>query len=216
VIEGTRGPSEALHDGDVHVWTLTASADERSARRRLVRKRSREILAAYLACSPERVPIERPARGKPALRVAEADGLAYSVADSGAFGCLAVVRGRRVGIDLERLRPTANVAALATRFLSREEAAAIVSLADASRRAAFFRAWTRKEAYLKGVGGTVPDGLRRCGIDVGPDGVPRVRWTELEEGESSGWALRDLDAPAGYVAAVAVEGNIGRVVYFAA
>jgi 4'-phosphopantetheinyl transferase superfamily len=57
------------------------------------------------------------------------------------------------------------------------------------RRAAFFRCWTRKEAYLKGLGTGLAGGL-----DTDPD-------------EDPGWEVRSLPAPPGYAAAVAAEGQ---------
>lgn len=216
MIDERRLAPDGLRDGCVHVWTFAADSDGPIAQRRLVRGRVRKILASYLKCPPERVPIERPARGKPALRAAGTRGLAYSVTHSGSFAFVAVASGRRVGIDLERIRPTADVAALARRFFSREEGEAIASLRDGARRKGFFRAWTRKEAYLKGAGGTVPADLRRFSVDVGRTGTPRIGWTNLEGAGPSAWVVRDLDAPDGYVAALAVEGNLEEVVQLAA
>jgi len=216
VIDERGHPSDSLRDGCVHVWTLAAGSDGPIVQRRLIRGRVREVLASYLRCPPERVPIERLARGKPALRAVGTGGLAYSVTHSGSFACVAVASGRRVGVDLERVRPTADVAALARRFFSREEADAIAVLRDGARETAFFRAWTRKEAYLKGAGGTVPADLRRFSVDVGRTGTPRIGWTKLEEAEPSAWTVRDLDVPNGYVGAIAVEGDLEEVVHLAA
>jgi 4'-phosphopantetheinyl transferase len=125
--------------------------------------------------------------GKPQL---ERSGLDFSLAHSGALALVAVARERAVGADVERVRRRTDVVALARSALSPAERRSIESLAtDAERREAFFRCWTRKEAYLKARG----EGLAG-GLDADP-------------GKTGGWTIRSLPAPSGYQAAVAAEGS---------
>ena len=155
----------------------------------------REILAKYLECSPRDVPLDRDASGRPHLRAGSL-ALHHSMAHSGDWAMLAVSRSARVGIDLERVNPAVNVEQLALRFFARDEAEAIASLPHDKRVAAFFRAWTEKEAYLKGVGGGVPSRLRAV----------RAAFDPLTGARSvAGWRLYDLDAPPGYAACLAVQ-----------
>ena len=155
----------------------------------------REILANYLGCSPHDVPLDRDASGRPHLR-ADSPALDHSMAHSGDWAMLAVSRSARVGIDLERVDPTVDVERLALRFFARDEAEMIASLPHDKRVATFFRAWTEKEAYLKGVGGGVPSRLRsvRAAFD------PRIGARAV-----AGWRLYGLDAPPGYAACLAVQ-----------
>jgi 4'-phosphopantetheinyl transferase len=55
-------------------------------------------------------------------------------------------------------------------------------------RAGALRRWVRKEAYLKGLGTGL--GIEPATVDLSAD--------------PPGWRVRDVDAPDGYVAAVAV------------
>ena len=235
----SRAIVEDLTDGVVHVWAIDLdiprdeagrlsallSESERSRARRRVSPtdascltvtwgKSREILAAYLDCSPEHVPIDRTEAGKPILRSSPVDRLSFSLSHSAVVAFLAVAVGQGVGVDLERVRPTIDAAAVAARFFTIRESRMIGSLAGSGRRDAFFHMWAQKEAYLKGLGQTVPAGLRRCEISSDSGRSPRVSATELEATEHSAWSLRDLSAPDGYVAAVALEGKIRRIARF--
>ena len=234
-----RATVEDLTDGVVHVWAIGLDVpgeevarlsallpeSERSRSRRRVSPtdasrlcvtwgKAREILAAYLGCSPEDVPIDRTEGGKPILRNSLADLLSFSLSHSAVVAYLAVATGQGVGVDLERVRPTLDASAVASRFFTIRESRMIGSLSGGGRCDAFFRTWARKEAYLKGLGETVPAGLRRCGIAVDRTGKPRIAATRLEPAGHSGWSLRDLEAPSGYVAALALEGNVERIVRF--
>lgn len=57
-----------------------------------------------------------------------------------------------VGIDIEHHRPIDDLESLADGIMSPAERAVWAGLAPASRVAAFYRLWTRKEAYLKAIG----------------------------------------------------------------
>jgi 4'-phosphopantetheinyl transferase len=161
----------------------------------------REILATYLKCSPRDVPLKRGASGCPHLRAGETT-IYHSMAHSGDWAMLAVSLSARVGLDLERVDPTADIERLALRFFACAEAEAIASLPHDERPAAFFRAWTEKEAYLKGIGGGVPSRLRS--VRVGFD--PRIGARAVAD-----WRLYGLDAPPGYAACLAVQAPDARI-----
>jgi 4'-phosphopantetheinyl transferase len=123
--------------------------------------------------------------GKPRLPSSDLD---FSISHSGGMAAIAVARGRKVGVDVERVRQRTDVMAVAGSSFSPAEQRRIESPAtDEERRAAFFHCWTRKEAWLKATG---------LGLAGGLDTVP-----------GPGWSIRTLRAPAGYMAAVAAEGQ---------
>jgi 4'-phosphopantetheinyl transferase len=83
--------------------------------------------------------------------------------------------------------------AIAERFFSAEEALELAQSAAAERWHAFYRYWSRKEAYAKARGEGLTLALR--------DGAA----TDAE------WRLHDLAAPAGYAAAIAYHGPLRHV-----
>jgi 4'-phosphopantetheinyl transferase len=201
-----------LPEGEVHVWLVPVAhapepiaildGEEReragrfrvdAARRRFVVSHGalRLVLSRLTGLAPESLRFTRRCghcgstdHGKPHL--SENSGLDFSLSHSGGFALIAVARGRRVGADLERVRGRTDVVAIARRAFPPAERVEIESRStDDERRAAFFRCWTRKEAYLK---------ARGVGLAGGLDSVA-----------GAGWRVRSLRAPAGYAAAVAAE-----------
>ena len=130
--------------------------------------------------------------------------LNLSLSHSGRMAVLALGCGCGVGVDLERIRPIEQLPRLVRRFLAPDEARRIMQRPENERRAAFFRTWVRKEAYLKGLGGGVPSKLRSFTLNETDEGAS-IRSTSLEPDAVSRWHLIDLDPPDGYAAALAVD-----------
>jgi len=143
--------------------------------------------------------------GKPALSWPREERVDFNLAHSGALVAVAAVRRGRVGIDVERLRPGLDVLGVARFALSADEIAEIGALSDPDeRRAAFFRCWTRKEAYLKARAEGLPGSLRAWSVPCSRAAVvvPDVPEDPLPGGH---WQIGSLPLGAGYVGAVAYE-----------
>jgi 4'-phosphopantetheinyl transferase len=208
------------HDGQVstcHVWwaapvapadapALVEMLDEHE-RERLSRFRQPEDAARYLAAhaltrvvlgrclerSPSSLIFDRTCRcgalhGKPALA---GGGPGFSLSHAGDVVGVAVLDGGVVGLDVEAVRPMSDLAAMARHIGAPAEPAA------------FFLAWTRKEALLKATGDGLASPMTAIVLDT--DGVRS--WTG--DGAPGGpvW-LRDLHAPDGSPAAVAGLGPV--------
>jgi 4'-phosphopantetheinyl transferase len=183
-------------EGEVHAWLVRLGTVPEPRERSLVGHVAlRVVLGEVTGTAPEDLLFERrcghcggSGHGKP--RLAGRSELDFSLSHSGELALIAVARGRLVGADVERVRPRTDVLAIARGSLSARERQTVESMeTDAARRAAFFRCWTRKEAYLKGLGTGLAGGL-----DTDPD-------------EDPGWEVHSLAAPPGYAAAVAAEGQ---------
>jgi len=179
---------------------------------------AKTALARYTGQRPADVRFDRTCgqcgepHGKPVI---EGAGLEHSVAHSGDLIAVAVARAP-VGVDVEQLdgRPhplggDGDPQALARLVLSAAEQAALAAVPPSGRARAFLVAWTRKEAVTKATG----DGLRAAFSDVvvaADAGPPRlVSWPYPRPPRSV--SLLDLDAGAGYVAALAVLGRCDTV-----
>jgi len=149
-------------------------------RQRLLAGRAavRLALAAALGARGEEVTPGREATGRPRL----AGGPHFSFSRSGSTGLVAVGGPRPIGVDLERLRPLPEAAALAARHLPAAEQARWRE--EGGGAEPFLRAWTRHEARLKALG----LGLAAAEGAVVPGGVE----------------VRDLDLLAGHAAALAL------------
>ena len=186
------GPAEGLRDsGAVH--------PHRRAERRASRHWQQRLWEYYAQ----------------ALRGSGDVGLSLSVTHSAGCLVIAVCGKGRVGVDVERRRPVGQFEALCRRFLSPQEAEEILALHRCHRLEAFFRVWTRKEAYLKALGCPVgvPAGLRQFSVSVDAQS-PTILHTSLEPHGRSSFSLVDLDLPSGYTGALAVEARGARILTY--
>ena len=109
----------------------------------------REILSGFLEIPPARLRFTYNAYGKPAVEDAT---LRFNVSHSGGWAMFAVTRAREVGIDIERINERTAIELIPERFFSPWETAQLRGLPQGQRTEAFFRCWTRKEAYIKACG----------------------------------------------------------------
>lgn len=226
-------PSFRLERDEVHVWIApldgagarrdaleaVLSPDEaaRAARfrfeedrRRFVAARGtlRSILGRYLGCAAAEVRFEYGPFGKPLLAApGEPQPLHFNLSHAGELALLAVARGRRVGIDVEQIRPLRDLEALVERFFAAYERATIGALAPELRQEAFFTCWTRKEAYIKARGEGLTFPLHAFDVTILPSDPAGLRSVSGDAAEASRWSLREIRPRTGYVAALAVEGQ---------
>jgi 4'-phosphopantetheinyl transferase len=194
-----------LGEDEVHVWRaelkpgadateLDAEERERVSRLRFERDRAwftashsalRRIVSRYVHCPPAALEFARAEMGKPYVE----GPIRFSMAHSGGLALYAIAH-REIGVDVEQIRPETDVTEIAERFLPAPEALELASREPPERQRAFFRLWTRREAYLKARG-------------IGLSGV----------GESIGatWFVEDLDPGEGYAGAVATEAPEPRI-----
>ena len=162
----------------------------------------REILAPYLALHPGRIAFSYNRYGKPYLRDSD---IHFNVSHSGGWALQAVARDCEVGIDIERVDARFASDQIPERFFSPREVAQLRALPMSRQTAAFFRCWTRKEAYIKarGLGLALP--LDSFDVSVGADDPPAL-WRAGDWSVQDA-AARDFNFPAGYAAAVVAEGS---------
>jgi 4'-phosphopantetheinyl transferase len=131
------------------------------------------------------------------------EDIPFNLSHTDGLTLVAVTESGRVGIDAERIRPEVEVEDLSRRFFAPAEAAEILALSPDARLTAFFTCWTRKEAFVKALGGGLSVPLNRFQVSIRSDQPARLLWAEGEA--SDRWNLLDLSEP-GVAAALAVEG----------
>ena len=230
-----RSPPEslALDCDEVHAWRATLdqppsqvqslllnlATDEqtRAERFHFARDRARfivargvlrAILGRYLNREPACLPFCYGSHGKPALAgQSDRGAIRFNASHSHGVALFAVTRGREVGIDIERIRFDLAVAEIANRFFSRREIAMLRALPAASQHQAFFRCWTRKEAYIKARGEGLSMPLDQFEVSLAPGAPAAMLGTQGDPSEASRWSLQELTPAPGYAAALAVEGH---------
>lgn len=232
-----RPAASSLHTDHVHVWRArlavsprlltdlekALSDDERCRADRLpsephrshfiaARGLLRVILAGYVADVPQALRFAYSPHGKPALIGRHRDTLRFNMAHSHGLALYAVASTRTVGIDVERIRDDVPSDRIADRFFTPAEVASLRTLPAARRTETFFRYWTRKEAYIKGKGGSLWHVLGGVDVASSPRTGEAIRVGGATDPRMPAtWTITDLDAAPGYAAAVAVEGSGVRI-----
>ena len=218
--EWEAGPDDVIDvwcfDLDVqeHDWTILTPDETRSVRRIVVEEKSdrkasarahlRRILARYVGTRPQDVEFVYGEHGKPML--AEHDEPQFNLSDSGSKGLVAAARGVRIGVDIELARGDRSFTGIADRFFAKAESDALRALPPEDRPAAFYRAWTRKEAYLKAWGTGLTFASNRFTLDYVGEGPGTLLNTEMPNDEASRWRFRDVELGRHYTGAICFEG----------
>jgi 4'-phosphopantetheinyl transferase len=172
----------------------------------LTRAVLRIVLASYTAQSPESLSFDYSAQGKPALKNGPPD-LRFNVSHTEGLAVLALVREREIGVDAERIRPQPDAQKLAKRFFSAREQLFLGKLSGDELQRAFFRCWTRKEAYIKAKGEGLSIPLHAFDVSLEEDQPAALVGTRPDPTEAGRWTLYDLSVGQGYAAALTV-GNV--------
>lgn len=197
-------PAEAVEVLDAAERARASRFHFEHDRARYVRRHAfvRQVLASYLHVTPEDVEIHRSPAGRPVLGAST--GLSFNTSTADDLVVVAVTRGGRVGVDIERLRDLDDAMDIAQAFFTVREVARLEALPPASRSRAFLDLWTRKESLTKAVG----EGLR----------VPLDKLDASERHRDGAWrpvgplgrlpyVIRALDGPPGYTGAVTLSGT---------
>ena len=227
----------SLPADEVHVWRLplrpppgvlrrveahlSAAERDRAARFRFAEHRDafvagrgiqREILARYAGAAPAAIAYGESPHGKLSLAGDAAEsGIRFNVSNAGELALVAVVRDRELGVDLEKLKPMPDGLDIARRFFSEPENRVFAALDQAVRELAFFRCWTRKEAYIKAVGEGLSMPLDRFDVAFAPGEEACLLATRGDPSEAARWSMAGLEPAPGYVGALAVEGGGWRL-----
>ena len=228
----------SLRREDVHVWRAPLdhpgpvverlrrllSQDEQARadrlyfeidRRRFIVARGclRTILKRYLEADPSGIDFFYNDHGKPyvASSAHKPMQLRFNLAHSRGLAVYALTLGREIGIDLEYMCRTFTNEEIARRFFSAAEVNRLNGLPASKRHEAFFRCWTRKEAFVKakGMGLSLP--LDQFDVTFTAEEPPMVLRTRWDESEAARWTLREIEVGQRYVGAVAAEGHDWRV-----
>ena len=225
-----------LSTGEVHLWLAHLDADDRCLedlvptlspgelrraeafvyareRHRFIVARGilRRLLAPYLCADPAAVEFAYGPNGKP--EVTNGNGLAslhFNVSHSEALALYAVAADRRVGVDLERVRPLPDAANIAQLCLSPRELATLTDLTGRAFETAVVRGWTLKEAYLKATGEGLVLPPERVELAIAPDAPPRLLAVDGDARAAARWSLSSFAPAPGYTAALAVEQRVDQ------
>ena len=222
-------PSE-LCRGEVHIWLIeldaepdllnawrgTLSEDEQRKANRFhfARDRNRyiagrgqlrELLATYLEITPAEVHFAYGPSGKPKLaESSDASKVHFNLSHCENIALLGVTYDAEIGTDIERVRKVQDRDLVAKYFFAPREFDRLMGIADSHSEEAFFRCWTRKEAFLKARGTGITEGLHAFEVDFADERRASFTAMKPEFGAISDWSLEAIHLGAGWTGAVAV------------
>lgn len=216
--------------GEVHVWAVSLDtppacvselekllAPDEQARAQgykfprlrerfiVARGQLRRLLGQYLRCDPARIEFDYSPRGKPSLKGSQAELCCFNVAHSEELALIAFSGTMPVGVDVELIRGMPDAVGIAERFFSSRELAALRSVGSAAQDTAFFRLWTRKEAWLKATGDGIAESLANIEVTFLAEATPRVLAIAGDPLAADAWTLCHLQPAAGFIGALATR-----------
>jgi 4'-phosphopantetheinyl transferase len=174
--------------------------DEVRRRRLVARTALRIALARRLEREPHTLRFGAGPDGKPRLAGEEASGPGFNLSHSGELCVIAICEDASVGVDVEAVRERPHLRRLAETRLAPAEAQEILLLEGEERRRAFYRAWTRKEAYLKACGLGLRAELSSFVVSTGA----RPALLAPLPGDEGVWSLYDLEVGEDFQGALAL------------
>src|SRR5258706_9719550 len=221
---------------EVHVWAIWLTAPEKTAcayrelllpdetaradkfafdqlRRRYEISQGglRLLLSRYLSCHPRELTFSFGPRGKPALCDSE---LEFNLSNSGDLSVYVITVGCAVGVDVEQVKPLRDLENIASRYFCGAEARELLSIGSKlAMQEAFFRCWTRKEAYIKAVGTGLYLPLDRFQVTLLASDPPRFVHIGESPTIANEWTLQHLDPAPGYAAALAYHAHAPTIVF---
>lgn len=157
----------------------------------------RILLANTLGLQPREVTINTAENKKPVL--ANHRQVHFNVSHSDNQAVIAIAK-QRIGIDVEFLQPDFDYHSVVEYAFSDAEADHLIKSDHPQKE--FFRLWTRKEAFLKGLGAGLIDDLKKISCMDAMNKIPASI-----TGVTTDWQVKTLNLNPAYIVSVAFERN---------
>ncbi len=165
----------------------------------------RQLLSEHTDIAKHQLFFTKNEFGKPALVLSDSKAaIHFNLSHSGGFVIIALSR-HPVGVDVEYLKTDFSFGSLLPHYFTAAEAQLIST--SASPLAAFFSAWTRKEALGKGLGSGITENMQNL---PSLDGFHRS--TDLLV--VNDWKVQTFWVDDEHVASLACSGNVAEVRFF--
>lgn len=226
----TLGPREpTLSENDLHLWHVdlsyyspssietellkkTLSPDEiqrmnqyhfekDKIRFLMARGALRNILGRYLGILPGDIQFLYNDFGKPFTR----STLHFNVSHSNECIVVAISSCAPVGVDVENVNPKVDFLELAKDHFTNREYQTILDLPMEERMLAFYRAWTRKEAFMKAMGLGLSFSLSEVEVSLKPEDQAKIIKIQGSEEDTLGWSLFEWIPMAQHIAVTAIK-----------
>jgi phosphopantetheinyl transferase len=168
----------------------------------------RSLLGHLTGLHPASLSFEAGPFGKPSLcALKEGPAVHFSLSHSSPRLLLAFHRTHPVGVDLERIKPLADLDALARRHFHPAELGKLEEAEPAKRVGLFYRFWTCKEAVLKAAGTGLSSSLR----ELDTSGCDGREAAVVRTADGGSFWVKSLPAGRGFHSAIAAPAALPSV-----
>lgn len=171
----------------------------------------RLLIASYLRMNAKDLSFKYTSFGKPYLAIK--NELKFNVSHSGNMAAFAFFKGQEIGVDIEKVKNDFDVLELAQNFFSQTEIIALENQPKEELPKAFFRCWTRKEAFIKAEGSGLSFPLDKFEVSLDDDFHAELLETQWNSEEKKEWKLFSFVPATGYIAAVAIAKPNAKIIY---
>jgi 4'-phosphopantetheinyl transferase len=167
----------------------------------------RILLSIYLHISSTHIALQQNEYGKPSLSSPAQSSLHFNLSHSNELALYAFTLEREVGVDVEYMRQNISHEEVARHSFSPYEQQVLLALPPEERFSAFYRCWTRKEAYIKarGMGLSLP--LHLFDVSLEQETSTALLASREDPREVGRWSMRNLQPGVEYAGALMAEGN---------
>ena len=168
----------------------------------------RRLLSRLLInTSPESVFIHYSPHGKPLVDYKFGNSpVRFNVSHAGQYALLGFTLKHEVGTDIEMTQRTIDYLTLAKRYFSKQEYQTLLAFDKQEQRQAFYRGWTRKEAFIKAEGTGIGYGLDKFSVSLTDLSQPTPVAINVEKrSDERYWYHYHLPQIEGYQSALATD-----------
>lgn len=165
----------------------------------------RDILARYLNTAPRKIQFHYTEHGKPFLNQTT---LNFNVSHANNCILIAITDNMLVGVDVEYHKKLFDYLSIAREFFTRNEYTNLLTVHPDEKSLAFYRCWTQKEAFLKGIGTGLYVSLDQFEVSVFPFENPKIleiskNFNHSEKNRE--WYISHINPGEDYIAALATS-----------
>jgi len=168
----------------------------------------RELLSHYLNCPPLEIHLEKTSYGKPLLG-SQHPPLHFNYSFSGEYLLYGFSRDAALGVDIEKINTSLVSTSLKKALFSSVELAALEPYTATARAVAFFRGWTRKEAFIKAIGEGLHFPLHAVEVCLEENSEANLLLNiHNSTYNTEEWSIYELPINAAYYAAIALGSGL--------
>lgn len=137
----------------------------------------------------------------------------FNISHSGGYALIAMTLDNKVGVDIEKINHEIDYQSLSNRFFSVKEKEELENINKSEQLDAFYRAWVRKESFIKATGKGIAFGLDQFSVSLGENKKSRIELVNPNLINEQ-WYCHDLMNVDNYKTALTSRGKEKNIIFY--